>query len=888
MAVLKDLGGLWHCAVPGQEKDILLPGTLDEGGVGHPETRAAKWHPDEHVNESLAQSGVIATRLTRRVTYEGEAVFTGRVRTGDTAGKRVFLEAERARCLRVFVNGREAAHFGPRSLATPRVFEVTGLLTGDDEVRILSDNSYPGLPHDDIVFSSAATDETQTNWNGIIGYFRLRTEEKSFIRQLRVLTRGDRADVYASVSAPSGLKGTLRCTSPALLSQAVKDIDIRGEEEVCFRGLPLRPGAERWDLGCGAMHPLTVGGAGLEEKTVRFGIRDFRSEGGYLTLNGRRIFIRSESSCAVFPETGHPPMDRESWREILSALRAYGANCVRFHSHEPPDAAFDAADEMGMLMQPELGCWNPVNAFETDASHRYYKEELEAVLRHLACHPSFVTLTLGNELHTGEEGHRRMARMLERARETDPTRLYAIASNPHYGREGPDGDSDFYTTARGLRLTHAGMGGPLNREYPSGKVNWSAAVAAFREKGFSGPVISFEVGQYEVLPDLKECALFRGVTRPDNLTRIRDLAREAGMEGDWEERVSASGELALLCYRAEAEAAYLTEGLSGISLLGLQDFPGQGTALVGMLNSHLLPKPYPFAAPERFRAFFRDRLPLALAEKFTYVSGERLRAEVRMVNHGREAVTGRLSWRLGASSGEGEEVTVPAGRVVSVGWADALLDTDAPVRKDLEVAFAGERNTCPVWIYPEGEAPCPGEITECRFFDDRARAALASGGRVYLSPDSTPEALPRSIRGQFSTDFWSVGTFPSQEGGMGLMIRKDHPLFKNFPTEGHTDRQWWPMASQRAVIVPRELVPIVTQLDSYATMRPMAMLFECRCLGGRLMVSSMGLHRLLGYPEARALQRAVYAYMLSEDFRPEQALGADVIADMVRETAEGD
>ncbi len=875
-----DLGGLWHCAIPGQEKDVTLPGTLDENGVGHPETRAAKWHPDEHVNESLAQSGVIATRFTRRVTYEGPASFTRRVKCPLLPGKRVFLEAERARCLRLWVNGREAVPFGLWSLATPWVFEVTDLVTGDDEFRILSDNSYPGLPHDDIVFSSAATDETQTNWNGITGSFGLRYERECFISSVRVLPRGEKADVYVSLSSRRGWHGTLRCASDAFEESAEMPAEVLGEKEVCFPGIAFCQGAEKWDIGQGRLHTVTVSGDALEERRARFGIRGISSAQGHLTLNGRRLFIRSESSCAVFPETGHPPMDKASWERILETLRSYGVNCVRFHSHEPPDAAFEAADEMGILMQPELGCWNPVNAFETGESFGYYRRELEAVLRRLACHPSFYALTLGNELHAGEEGHRRMAEMLSMARALDPTRLYAIASNPHYGRLGPDGDSDFYTTPRGLRHTRAGMGGPLNHEYPSARVHWSGTVESFREKGYSGPVISFEVGQYEVLPALDEISLFHGVTRPDNLTRIRDMARAAGMEADWEKRVAASGELALLCYRAEAEAAYLTEGLSGISLLGLQDFPGQGTALVGMLNSHLLPKPFPFAAPERFRAFFRDRLPLALLERFTYASGERLHAEVRMVNHGREALTGSLSWRLGRLSGAGEVLTAPAGEVTPVGWVDAPLRADSAERLDLEVSFGGETNNYPIWVYPDSQPVCPEGITECRSFDSRARAALAAGGRVYLSPDSTAQAIPKSIRGQFSTDFWSVGTFPSQEGGMGLMIRRDHPLFAAFPTGDHTDWQWWPMASQRAMIVPREIRAIVTQLDSYATMRPMAMLFECRCGSGRLMVSSMGLHNL-PFPEARALQRAIYAYMASECFAPEGEISPDTAAALV-------
>ena len=119
-------------------------------------------------------------------------------------------------------------------------------------------------------------------------------------------------------------------------------------------------------------------------------------------------------------------------------------------------------------------------------------------------------------------------------------------------------------------------------------------------KKYRKPVFSFEVGQFEVLPDFRELDEFHGVTDPANYRLIRDRVLERGLEDEWARRVSASGELARLCYREEIEAAMRTRDMSGISLLGLQDFPGQGTALVGMLNAHLEPKPYPFAQPEAF------------------------------------------------------------------------------------------------------------------------------------------------------------------------------------------------------------------------------------------------------------------------------------------------
>ena len=111
------------------------------------------------------------------------------------------------------------------------------------------------------------------------------------------------------------------------------------------------------------------------------------------------------------------------------------------------EAAFEAADRLGMLMQPELSHWNPKDALENDAAWDYYRRELLQILRVYANHPSFVMLTLGNELAADPLGHRRMDALLELARGTDDTRLYANGSNVHYGERGCDPASDFYTSS---------------------------------------------------------------------------------------------------------------------------------------------------------------------------------------------------------------------------------------------------------------------------------------------------------------------------------------------------------------------------------------------------------------------------------------------------------
>ncbi len=903
------LEGTWQVRLSdGTEGEMKLPGTLDENGLGHKDRGTNRCHPAEEPVDGgdFGGDAPIATRFTRKYTYEGEAGLSRRISLNLSPGKRIFLEAERARVLRLLADGREIPARRPAGLSSPRVFEITSAVCSgkgeepalpseagagtEHELTLLSDNSYPGLPREAIVYSSAATDETQTNWNGVLGYLRLRIEEPVFLSGVSVYPGRKSLKVRVEIDADRAFRGLLRLESECLREPV--DMPVEGSagiSEVVVPDLPFAENVRLWDEEKGNLYELkaalkAAGEVCMEDcRTVTFGVRTFGDNGqGRLALNGRTIFLRSEANCAVFPETGYPPVTVEAWEEILRRYRAYGVNCMRFHSHCPPEAAFTAADRLGMLMQPELSHWNPRDAFESEESFACYREELEGILRMLANHPSFVMLTFGNELHAGEKGHERMNLLLAHARAIDGTRLYANASNAHYGNAGCDRESDFYTATgcreADLRGTFAGMKGYLNQEYPGAGHQYDESMQRIREE-YKKPVFSFEVGQFEVLPDFDELEKFRGVTLPVNLELIRDRVRERGLEDVWRQYVEATGELALLCYREEVEAALRTREMSGISLLGLQDFPGQGTALVGMLNSHLEPKPYGFARPERFRAFFRESLPLVLLKKYTYEAGETLQADIIVANFGKEDVEGSVRYALQAHGkdfgrrGCLGEARCPRGAHTKAGTLEIPLDfVEEAVRFDLTVTVGSLGNTYPIWVYPAVRPVCPAGVYEARRLDGKAVQVLAEGGAVYLSPDSDRESLPRSIQAQFSTDFWSVGTFGSQEGGMGQLIDAGHPIFRKFPTEFHTNWQWWIFAGQRAVILPKTMKNIVTEMDSYAYLRPMAQLTEFRCGGGRVLFSSLGLQNLQGYPEARALLDAVYSYLSSEEFAPEQEL----------------
>jgi len=248
-----------------------------------------------------------------------------------------------------------------------------------------------------------------------------------------------------------------------------------------------------------------------------------------------------------------------------------------------------------------------------------------------------------------------------------------------------------------------------------------------------------------------------------------------------------------------------------------------------------------------------------------------------MANYGKNDLSGSPAWDLcgGLFDQHGmlHDTTAPAGHLTDLGKINVPLDNiTKPQKLTLTVSFCGTRNTYSIWVYPDACPVCPDGVCECRSFDEKAEQTLQNGGIVYLAPDSTEEALPNSIQAQFSPDFWSVCTFPRQAGGMGQLIDTSHPIFRSFPTEAYNTWQWWPMAIQRAMILPEKIDCIIAEMDSFAFLRPMAKLFECKCGNGRLLVSSFGLHNLQQYPEARALQQAVYDYLGSNNFTPTQQL----------------
>lgn len=925
------LAGVWNVSA-GDGRDFIMkvPGTLDENNIGHrdtldPEQDLQLSSDSEPIRNPLdrlldeegllfteeipvKEEHIIRTRYTRKYTYEGSVVLTKTVTVKERPGRRMFLEVERARSLSLYIDDVPVPHFTEPTLATPHVFEVTGLMNGTHVIRLVSDNSYPDLPKETILASNMASDDTQTNWNGLIGYVRLREERDSFVSGITVRRENGALSVFLEIYALDPGNVNIKLSSPVLTREYESVVAIKGAYSAFMvRNLPIRPEVPLWDEWDGQLHEFTVTLNSIE-KTVRFGLRDFTCNmNGHVQLNKRKIFLRGETNCASHPETSYTPADDAYWSKIFALYRKCGVNLVRFKSHCPPEAAFTAADEAGILIMPELSIGpvqtvegEPGFAFGTECARDYYRRELTEILKCYGNHPSFAMLAFGEGLTYDEETLAFSRELMDTARRMDPTRFYNSGLNAVLPDAEFDTESDFISIAsfRGMALKGAlpvtdaeHPEGFLNTDYPNTEKDYSEVVNKIHEI-CKKPVIGFENGQFEMLPDPNEIDLFTGFLDPENLKGIvRDIESE-GLLTNWVRYMETVGKSAAMNYRAEVEAALRTKELSGLILFGLQDFPGRGGAPIGMMNSHLQTKRFEASDPKKIGAGFTGTLPMVLLPRFTYEYGDTLEAKVVVANYGRGEMRETVKVRL---KGEGvnrvielKEKRYPQGTVTLAGKIELPLDfaeenEHRAVTLELLVKIGRMENTYPIHVYPYSIPICPEQVYETDILDQTAVETLQYGGTVFLTPPATEEYLPGSVKTLYTTNIFNSVCYPASSGTMGQYIDRSNPIFDTFPTESGTDERWWTMATGRAVVLPRRMKTIIGELDDVRKLRPLAQLVEFRCMGGNVLLSTMGLKENMQYPEVRALLTSIYRYLESYDFSPSQEMRPEELKKLLKQ-----
>lgn len=858
---------------------ISLPGTTDEAGYGIPNA----------LPPSIGKPQIL--HLTRKNSYVGPAWYSREITIPSKwKGQSIELKLERVIWqTSVWVDGNSVPG-SCESLISPHYFDLTDYLSpGKHKLTIRVDNrkQYDISVND---MAHAYTNETQIMWNGIIGEISLTAKNALSIEQLQV---------YPDLSSKQiKLKSTLTNKGETVsgdLSLIVKEkksgltvadvkqkVDLQAGENRLNLTCPIAGEIKKWneftpdlytvELKVDAGHLNTV-------KNVTFGMREFSHNQSDLLLNGQKVFLRGTLECCIFPLTGRPPMEPEGWKKVFLTAREWGLNHLRFHSWCPPEAAFQVADSLGFYLQVELPLWS-VTLGQDQKAYQFLYDEADRILAEYGNHPSFCFFSLGNEL---QPDFNFLSGLLTYVKEKDSRRLYTTSSFTFEKGHGdwPEPNDDFFITQWTKKGWVRGQG-VFDTESPNFDKDYSTSV-----EGMPVPLVTHEIGQYSVFPNLKEIEKYTGVLDPLNFKGVKQELEKKGLINKADDYLKASGYLAAILYKEEIERAMKTAGCSGFQLLDLHDFPGQGTALVGLLDAFWDSKGVTDA--ESFRRACSPVTPLVRFPKAVYTNDESFIASVEIANFTDQALNNQsLSWILKDERGKEVGKGTIACPVLAVGLNKLPETISSPLhlpeatRLTLSLSLDNTpyNNEWSVWVYPACLNPDKGDVVVARHLQD-AQKALAAGKKVLYNPEYKSVA---GLEGKFVPVFWSPVHFPKQAGSMGILCDASHLAFGQFPTGNYTDWQWWSLLKQSKTIVMDSLpavTPLVEVVDNFANNRRLSNLFEVKVGEGKLIFCSMDL--LSDWeqrPEARQLYYSLLEYMKGDSFDPSTTMKLSVLSQL--------
>ncbi len=880
---------------------IKLPGSLQEQGFGHEVSVDTEWtggivdrswFTDPKYAKYREPGNVkVPFWLQPEKHYVGAAWYQRDITIPpEWRGRRVRLHLERPHwATRVWIDGRD---LGTKdSLSTPHVYDLE-TEPGQHRLTIRVDNR---MIVNVGINAHSVSDHTQSNWNGIVGRLALTARSPIWIEDVQVFPDAARkaARVKVRIANDTGkaARGKLTLSAKAFNTDTAYEapaktssVDVTAQGTTVEAVYLLGEKAPLWDEFSPALFRLTAdleivadGQSSKDRRAVTFGLREIRVDGTQFTINGRKSFIRGTLECCIFPLTGYPPTDSEHWKKNIRIAKAHGLNTLRFHSWCPPEAAFVAADELGCYLQVECGAWAAIGQGKPIDTWLY--AEADRILQAYGNHPSFTMMAYGNE--PGGRHKQYLTQWLKHYKAKDDRRVYtgaagwpAIAENQYHNVPQP-------------RVQHwgAGLSSRINAKPPETRADYSDHV-----RKAEVPIVSHEIGQWCVYPNFEEIAKYTGVLKAKNFEIFRDTLRANHMGDQARDFLMASGKLQTLCYKEDIESALRTEGFGGFHLLDLHDFPGQGTALVGVLDAFWGEKGYVSAA--EYRRFCNSTVPLARMDKRYWRTSETFYADIEVAHFGpaplRDATA---AWKVVAEQGRSimrgqlRKRTISIGSPIPLGVIKVpLRQVKPPAKLTLTVGIKDTpfENDWDVWVFadrlPTAEAR---DVLVRKRLDDAARQRLEAGGKVLLIAPAAE--VDSDVAIGFSSIFWNTAWTRNQPPHtLGILCDPRHPVFAHFPTASHSDWQWWELIHGSAAMIldglPPRLRPLVQPIDTWFENRRLGLLFEARVLGGKLMVCSMDLDSdLKGRLVARQMRYSLLQYMAGEQFAPSHELTVEQV-----------
>ena len=873
---------------------ITLPGSMTTNGLGNDITVNTPWtgsiedstwfRSPEYEQYRKPGNIKIPFWLQPNKYYKGAAWYQKKVTVPALWSKKhIELYIERSHWeTTVWVDDKQIGM--QNSLSTAQVFDLSAELSpGSHQITIRVDNRVKDFNVGQN--SHSISDHTQTNWNGMIGQLFLEAKPLIYIddvqlypdiknklvkARVQIINRtGKPVSTAVSLLATSAKVTTLKTLSKKV--SVVKDTAVEitypmGEKPLLWS--EFTPYIYKMRVG------LTTTANEKDERSVTFGMRSFSSRGTQFTINGKPTFLRGTLECAAYPKTGFPPTDLQSWMKIITVCRSYGLNHLRFHSWCPPDAAFEAADRLGFYFQIECASWANQGATIGDGHplDQYIYNESNRIVKAYGNHPSFCMMNYGNE-PAGKNMVKYLTDFVSYWKQKDPRHLYSTGSG------WPIISGSDYNSTPDPRIQGWGQGlkSIINGEPPRADYDWTDII-----KKWQHPTVSHEIGQWCVYPDFKEISQYDGVLKAKNFEIFHDQLKKQGLGNLAEDFLFASGKLQVLCYKADIEAALRTPGFGGFQLLGLNDFPGQGTALVGVLNPFWKDKGY--ITGKGYSQFCNAVVPLARLPKMIYLNNETFTVPVEIAQFGRQELSHVTpKWSIKSDSGDilfkGELGTtnIPLGNNIKLGIIKQSLNSiTKPAKLTLTVSVAGYENSWEVFVYPAVLPKVNQQIMVTNTIDDKAVETLNKGGKVLLTLKKgvLKDDKGGNIAIGFSSIFWNTAWTHSQPPvTLGILCDPQHPALKEFPTQRYSNWQWWDAMSHSNAIrldsVAAGLQPIVRVIDDWVTAQSLGLIFECKVGNGKLIVSGIDLQSDLDKrPEARQLLYSLQSYMNDGRFDP--------------------
>lgn len=963
-----DLSGVWELGL-GEKKfkdTIELPGTTAYAKKGEPNKNRETYF------------------LTEIYKFEGKAWYRKKVQLPkmskkEFAGKHFFLTLERTRVSTVWVDGKKVET--QNSFIAKHVYDLTGFITNEEPeitIQVSNVDYVAGGGH-------MTSQDTQTNWNGILGEISLEICDSLRINYANTACDYDdkKAIIETDISAFKKAKAQVKISADLCrlkenfleldsdcsvweerattkqahvtdikllekylnikknaIKEQVFDRDIEEGDDVLEFELELPKTVTEWDEEDPNVYRIKLQIFDkkenlLAEKILWFGYRKFEADGNHFVINDRKTFLRGRHQGMLFPLSGFAPMNVTGWLKDFKIAKDWGLNHERCHTCTPPEAAFIAADLLGFYFQPEIPFWGTwygkkdEKYKENKKAQEFLAQEGFNILKEFAGHPSFVMMSMGNELWGDADS---INELMGHYKAACPDILFTQGSNNFQWNPCIVENDDFFSGVRfdinrQIRGSYAQCDAPLGKIQkgkPATNWNYDEAIIPKATLGESAnanskseieiqfgtgvkkvevsggvkgvvpniPVVSHEVGQYFTYPDFNEIHKYTGVLQARNLQVFQERLEDKSLSERAKSYHKSSGKLAMECYKQELEAASRSENMAGYQILDLQDFTGQGTALVGPLNGLMENKG--LISAKEWRNFCNTTMVLGEFESYVLDNGSELAAQVKLVDYSKyckddlklsiklvdrstDMVIAKKSKKINEIDESGlHNLGVYKFEIPESNYAESYRLQLLVLSGKEEVAA----NEYVFWSYPKLKKNKPTKNVVITDNLSDTLNAIDDGKDIllYIAPKDNRRSLP----GAYCTDFWNYPMFRSISesmnkqwpvGTLGALIAQEHPALSEFPTEKFLTPQWFDIIerSRASILNTIGFRPIVTMIDNCERNDNLGIIYEFDVVDGKkgpshVLVCTSPLPALIGEGNrpAMLLEKSMLKYLASD------------------------